>query len=302
MKPISVMRQTNPSPAAFLLPTTIGMASKDRFRDPRVRRAPAISISGKNDSPWKTPQYEKRDEHLAERSEQIKLNPKTMTKADLSHLTRVGNDRTRLQISFRPHRIDRPKTRAKQFSAPGPATYHSEKEFDRILYAQEPRVRIRPLVGPTIKREGTSPNETNERTLVPSFRPFWTTIGTRTANSRLPNAPISTIHQRFKAHRTASMPGPAIYPIFSSMSNKCPSRGVTIAPKLATKRLLNGGLGPAMIDRTALDKGVKRGCSSSHVPRLFASVSVQNAVEKIAGILYVIALVAVLAHVHSGMS
>ena len=87
---------------------------------------------------------------------------------------------------------------------PGPASYQRYRDYDQLgesfLYTQQPRVRIRPLIGPKVKREQHSAPEkeilTNEK-FMKTIRPFWTTIGTRTFNSRLPNAPISTIHHRF---------------------------------------------------------------------------------------------------------
>ena len=102
---------TQPSPGAVLLPSTLGIPARhgspeSRRRDPRLLWAPAISISGKTDQPLLTPQYRKRERRLVEKNEQIKLDPKVRTDADLSHLTRVGNHRTQLPISFLPHRIN----------------------------------------------------------------------------------------------------------------------------------------------------------------------------------------------------
>lgn len=110
LKPMSSVREALPSPAKILLPTTIGIPDKhgdpeSRRRDPRVPWAPAITIGGKTNHPFITSQYQKKEQRLAEKSEQVKLDPKVMTNADLSHLTRSGNDRTRLPISFLPHKI-----------------------------------------------------------------------------------------------------------------------------------------------------------------------------------------------------
>jgi len=102
--------ELNPSPGKILLPSTIGIPPRDgslesRLRDPRILWAPAISISGKTNQPLITPQYQKKEKRIAEKSEQVKLNPKIATNADLSHLTRLGNDKTKLPISFLPHKI-----------------------------------------------------------------------------------------------------------------------------------------------------------------------------------------------------
>ena len=106
-------RHFNPSPGKILLPSTVGIPprnarSTSRLRDPRILWAPAISISGKNDQPFMTPQYQKKEQRLVEKSERTKLNPKIMTTADLSHVTRSGNDRTKLPMSFLPHKISPP--------------------------------------------------------------------------------------------------------------------------------------------------------------------------------------------------
>jgi hypothetical protein len=94
----------------ILLPSTIGIPPRNgntesRLRDPRIVWAPAISISGRNDQPLITPQYQKKEKRIAEKSEQVKLNPKIVTNDDLSHLTRLGNKKTKLPISFLPHNI-----------------------------------------------------------------------------------------------------------------------------------------------------------------------------------------------------
>lgn len=104
-------RGFHPSPGSVLLPSTIGIPARhgspeSRRRDPRLLWAPAISISRKTDQPLLTPQYQKRERRVIEKSEQIKLDPKVLTNADLSHLTRLGNGRTKLPISFLPHKIN----------------------------------------------------------------------------------------------------------------------------------------------------------------------------------------------------
>ena len=140
-------------------------------------------------------------------------------------------------------------------ATPGPATYQRDKDFDRILFVNQPRVRIRPLIAPTIQRQDKS-NE-DKSAVEKTFRPFWTTIGTRTQNSRLPNAPISTIHQRWNSiEKTKMNPGPAMYSIVNG--TKCSTRATTIAPKYREQRLSIVGPGPAMIDRDSIDRGVKQ--------------------------------------------
>lgn len=96
-------------PKRILLPSTVGIpskngASENRLRDPRIFWAPAISISGRNDRPLITPQYQRKQQFIAEKIEQVKLNKKVTTNVDLSHLTRLGSDKTRLPISFIPHK------------------------------------------------------------------------------------------------------------------------------------------------------------------------------------------------------
>jgi hypothetical protein len=107
-------REFHPSPGKILLPSTIGIPPRNgspesRLRDPRILWAPAISLSGKNDQPLITPQYQKKEQRIVEKSERAKLNPKLITNADLSHLTRIGNDKTKLPISFLPHKINSSK-------------------------------------------------------------------------------------------------------------------------------------------------------------------------------------------------
>ena len=115
-------------------------------------------------------------------------------------------------------------------------------------------------------------------------------MGARTHNSRLPNAPVSTIHHRFDRPGTScplslittrssrsldsvdgegnkaklrafSMPGPAKYPLIDGKKeigqrNGCSARGVTISPKYREKRSPFSGPGPAMIERKSLDRSV----------------------------------------------
>jgi len=89
---------------------------------------------------------------------------------------------------------------------PGPTSYQRYKGYDQMgeeyIYTRQPHVRIYPLIGSRLKRERRyiDANDTSlseKKKIVEDMRPFWTTIGTRTYNSRLPNAPVSTIHQRF---------------------------------------------------------------------------------------------------------
>jgi hypothetical protein len=222
-------QELNPSPGKILLPSTIGIPPRNgspesRLRDPRILWAPAISISGKTNQPLITPQYQKKEKRIAEKSEQVKLNPKIATNADLSHLTRLGNDKTKLPISFLPHKIIPSKTplsmiqkgkiydihsnKNKTFSlsGPGPASYQRYKGYDQIgedyIYTRQPRVRMYPLIGSRLKRERhhidtDDKNLFEKKTNFENIKPFWTTIGTRTYNSRLPNAPVLTIHHRF---------------------------------------------------------------------------------------------------------
>ncbi|CAF3724560.1 unnamed protein product [Rotaria sordida] len=282
------IHEMNPSPGNILLPSTIGIPSRNdrsesRLRDPRILWAPAISISGKIDQPLITPQYQKKQQRIAEKIEQIKLNPKIATNNDLSHLTRLGNDKTRLPISFLPHKII-PSKRPLSITQrrPGPTSYQRYKGYNQIgeeyIYTQQPRIRIHPLIGPRLKRERHHIDINNKILLekknnFQNIKPFWTTIGTRTYNSRLPNAPISTIHHRFdmifdtedKKNKLQEMtiPGPAMYPIIHTNNeiikrNICGGvQGITIAPKYREKRLELSGPGPAMIERELLDKGYK---------------------------------------------
>jgi hypothetical protein len=73
---------------------------------------------------------------------------------------------------------------------------------EEYIYTQQPRVRIYPLIGSKLKRERRYIDPIDgdlfeKKKVLKDVRPFWTTIGTRTHNSRLPNAPVSTIHHRF---------------------------------------------------------------------------------------------------------
>ena len=102
--------ELNSSLGKILLPSTIGIPSRggspeSYVRDPRILWAPAISISGRTDQPLITPQYQKKEQRIAEKSEQVKLNPKIITNDQLTHLTRLGNDKTKIPISFLPHNI-----------------------------------------------------------------------------------------------------------------------------------------------------------------------------------------------------
>ena len=73
---------------------------------------------------------------------------------------------------------------------------------EEFIYTQQPRIRIHQLIGPKLKRQRNN-IDTNDKILFEKkkkfqdIKPFWTTIGMRTYDSRLPNAPISTIHHRF---------------------------------------------------------------------------------------------------------
>ncbi|CAF3351283.1 unnamed protein product [Rotaria sp. Silwood1] len=255
------IQEMNPSPGNILLPSTIGIPPRNgspesRLRDPRILWAPAISISGKIDQPLITPQYQKKQQRIIEKSEQVKLNPKIATNNDLSHLTRLG---------------------------PGPTSYQRYKDYEQMgeeyIYTQQPRIRIHPLIGPKLKRERYH-HDINDQILseekkkkdFQNIKPFWTTIGTRTYDSRLPNAPISTIHHRFDMTYTENktnklrgitMPGPAMYPIINTNNETIKRdicggvRGVTIAPRYREKHLELSGPGPAMIERELLDKGYK---------------------------------------------
>ncbi|CAF4575945.1 unnamed protein product [Rotaria socialis] len=278
------IKELNASFGKILLPSTIGIppgnsSSENRARDPRLLWAPAISVSGKNDQPFITPQYQKKQRNIAEKSEQIKLNSKIATNTDLSHLTRVGNDKTRLPISFIPHKIILPKKILSIMQrGPGPTSYQHYKDYHQMgeeyIYTRQPRIVIRPLIGPKLKREQHIDNNdmilSQKRKTIPDIKPFWTTIGTRTHDSRLPNAPVSTIHHRFNMTldaeeknnklRGMTMPGPAMYPMMTNNEGMkrdlCGIRGVTIAPRYRDKRLALSGPGPAMIERELLDKGV----------------------------------------------
>lgn len=104
-------RDSRPSPASFLLPSTIGIQrrnanSHSENRDPRILWAPAFTISGKFDQPLITEQYKNKQKHLIEKIQRIQIDPKIITNSDLSHLTRIGNTRTKLPISFLPHKIE----------------------------------------------------------------------------------------------------------------------------------------------------------------------------------------------------
>ncbi|CAF3774540.1 unnamed protein product [Rotaria magnacalcarata] len=278
------IEELNTSFGKILLPSTIGIppgngSSENRARDPRVLWAPAISISGKNDQPFITPQYQKKQRNIAEKSEQIKLNSKIATNTDLSHLTRVGNNKTRLPISFIPHNIIPPKKILSIMQrGPGPTSYQHYKDYHQMgeeyIYTRQPRIVIHPLIGPKLKREQHTDNNdmilSQKRKTIPDIKPFWTTIGTRTHDSRLPNAPVSTIHHRFNMTldaeeknnklRGMTMPGPAMYPMITNNEgikrDLCGIQGVTIAPRYRDKRLALSGPGPAMIERELLDKGV----------------------------------------------
>ncbi len=103
-------RELNPLLGKILFPSTIGIPSRygspeNRLRDPRIVWAPAISISDKTDQPLITSQYQKKEQRIMEKSEQVKLNTKIADNTDLSHLTRLGNNKTKLSISFLPHKI-----------------------------------------------------------------------------------------------------------------------------------------------------------------------------------------------------
>ncbi|CAF3845454.1 unnamed protein product [Adineta steineri] len=279
--------ELNSSPGKILLPSTIGIpprngSPENRLRDPRILWAPAISISGKNDQPLITPQYQKKEQRIAEKSQQVKLNSKIATNADLSYLTRLGNDKTKLPISFLPHKIN-PSKRPLSITqrGPGPASYQQYKDYNQIgeeyIYMRQPRVRINPLIGPKLKRE-RHPIENNDENLIEkkkipqNMKSFWSTIGTRTYDSRLPNAPVSTIHHRFnttfdveetkKKTPGMALPGPAMYPLINTKGeligkDTCTARGVSIAPRYHEKRMVSLGPGPAMIERDLLDKGYK---------------------------------------------
>ena len=98
----------NPSPADILLPSTIGIPPRNshlesHLRDPRILWAPSISISGKNDQPFITPQYQKKQQYITEQVQQVRFNSKIATNGEYSHLTRMGSVKTRLPISFLPH-------------------------------------------------------------------------------------------------------------------------------------------------------------------------------------------------------
>ena len=150
-------------------------------------------------------------------------------------------------------------------------------------------------MGPSLKRQATH-LETSEKVLLDKknlfndVRPFWTTVGARTQNSRLPNAPVLSIHHRFDRTgiscpcslvtarssrsidsverdgnkgklRALSTPGPAKYPLLdgkreAGQRDRCTARGVTISPKYREKRSSFSGPGPAMVERKLLDRGV----------------------------------------------
>ena len=182
------------------------------------------------------------------------------------------------------------------FLGPGPASYQQYEDYNQIgekyIYARQPYVRIHPLIGSKLKRNINESDLHDKKTNFKDMKPFWTTIGTRTYNSRLPNAPIPTIHHRFNMTRTdtlqfyfesfwkisfilvemeekknklkgTTMPGPAAYPIINNKIESlgtyaCTSRGVTISPRYHVKQLTIVGPGPAMIERELLDKGVRQ--------------------------------------------
>ncbi|UJR24950.1 hypothetical protein I4U23_006314 [Adineta vaga] len=288
-KVLKKSHEFNPSPGKILLPSTIGIpptngSPESRLRDLRIHWAPAISISGKTNQPLVTPQYERKEQRIAEKSEQVKFNPKIATNADLSYLTRNGSDRTKLPISFLPHKINPSKIplsisqRSIEmnrflmykyfiFSAePGPTTYQQYKNYDRIgeeyIYRRQPHVRLHPLIGSTLKRERHEADTSEKKRNLSDMKSFWSTIGTRTYDSRLPTAPVSTIHHRLNLISNKSpgiaLPGPAMYPIINTKNDgkdTCTARGVTIAPRYREKQLALSGPGPAMIERGTLDKG-----------------------------------------------
>lgn len=178
---------------------------------------------------------------------------------------------------------------------PGPTSYQRYRGYDQIgeeyIYTRQPHVVIHSLIGPKLKRErhvdGVDTINFEKKKIFQNIKPFWITIGTRTQNSRLPNAPVITIHPRLDMTcsfisikliklkpiyflvnvkktdklQEMSMPGPAMYPIISANNEIekryiCRTRGTTIAPRYHENHFVLSGPGPAMIERELLEKGV----------------------------------------------
>ncbi|CAF1235771.1 unnamed protein product [Didymodactylos carnosus] len=266
-------RVCHPSQGAILLPSTIGIPNvKDpnpdnRVRDPRLPWAPAVTISGRTDKPFVTPQYQKKAAETQNKSNIVLANTKIQMNFDWSHVTRLGNDKSKIAISFIPHNVLPTRTAVTARAGPGPTSYQKYRNNltrmgEEFIYIQMPRVRISPLIGPKIMRERRYRNATtNDQHALPSngTKPFWNTIGTKTLNSRLPNAPVISMHELDmieKKNKLKIAPIPMLHGPDDNKAYKLPGTGeITIASRYNPKSAQQVGQGPAFVERSKIDKG-----------------------------------------------